>query len=153
MRYVLGLSFFFKYYRNPANVRVYSDNTLIDDICLDKDIKLSNFDTNKRNFNEPVETVGLTTDVKGNLVEEFYGKDNYITKENNLGEDLVNPDKFPEKLFLYTLDGKQLGKNISLEIHNDNTNYTNGFMTKYSYFVFYSCFLMPQSLLHKKYWL
>ena len=152
MQYVLGLSFFFKYYRNPANVRVYSDNTLIDDICLDKDIKLSNFDTNKRNFNEPVETVGLTTNEKGNLVEEFYGEDNYINNENDLEKDFIDPNKFPEKLFLYTLEGEQLGRNISLEIHNDNTNYTNGFMTKYSYIVFYTCFLMPLSLLHTKYW-
>ena len=118
MQYVLGLSFLFKYYRNPANVRIYSENTLLDDISLDKDIKLTTFDQTKRNYNEPI--------------EPYPGYD-MLYMDNDLEKDLMDPDRFPEKLFLYTLEGEQLGRNINLEIHNDNTNYTNGFMTKYSY--------------------
>lgn len=137
MQYVLGLSFLFKFYRNPANVRIYSENTLLDDISLDQDIKLTTFDKTKRNYNEPI--------------EPYPGYD-MLYMDNNLEKDLMDPDRFPEKLFLYTLEGEQLGQNITLEIQNDNTNYTNGFMTKYSYFVFYTCFLMPVSLLYKKYW-
>ena len=40
MKYVLGLSFEFKYYKNPANIKIFSNNQLIDDIDLTEDIKL-----------------------------------------------------------------------------------------------------------------
>ena len=42
MKYVLGLSFEFKYYKNPANIKIFSNNQLIDDIDLTEDINSTN---------------------------------------------------------------------------------------------------------------
>ena len=43
MKYVLGLSFEFKYYKNPANIKIFSNNQLIDDIDLTEDINSKNY--------------------------------------------------------------------------------------------------------------
>ena len=46
MKYVLGFIFEYKYYKNPANIKIFSNNQLIDDIDLTKDIKIKNMSGN-----------------------------------------------------------------------------------------------------------
>ena len=42
MKYVLGLLFEYKYYKNPANIKIFSNNQLIDEIDLTEDVKMKN---------------------------------------------------------------------------------------------------------------
>ena len=42
MKYVLCLLFEYKYYKNPANLKIFSNNQLIDEIDLTEDIKMKN---------------------------------------------------------------------------------------------------------------
>jgi hypothetical protein len=58
----------------------------------------------------------------------------------------------PEKLFLIEIEEKYLDKSIKIQVENDYNNYSNGFMTKYSYIMFHSIALLPDCLLHEKKW-
>ena len=49
-----------------------------------------------------------------------------------------------EKIFLYEIDGSVLGSQLTLDVSNDHNNFTNGFMTKFSYLEFDMVFLMPK---------
>ena len=49
MKYVLGLLFEYKYYKNPANIKIFSNDQLIDDIDLTENIKMKNY-YNRINF-------------------------------------------------------------------------------------------------------
>ena len=48
----------------------------------------------------------------------------------------MQKQQIPEKAFVYTLDETVLQNSIKIEITNNNSNYTNGFMTKWSSFKF-----------------
>ena len=58
----------------------------------------------------------------------------------------------PDKLFVFELDQKHLQKSLRIEVINDNNNYTNGFMTDFSYITFYALFLVPRCLLIQDNW-
>ena len=58
----------------------------------------------------------------------------------------------PDKLFVFELDQKHLQKSLRIEVINDNNNYTNGFMTDFSYITFYALFLVPCCLLIQDNW-
>jgi hypothetical protein len=136
MKYVLGLSFEFKYYKNPANIKIFSNNQLIDDIDLTEDIKLKTITPDELCKNIPVYN------------------DWYYPGWDTLDE--VDPynsfpyTKMPEKMFVYTLDETVLQNSIKIEITNNNSNYTNGFMTKWSSFTFRYIFLVPTYYLDLK---
>ena len=53
-------------------------------------------------------------------------------------------------IFLYNLDQKFLTTNIVIQCENPNTNYTNGFMTRFSHVIFKRIFLCPTHLMNKK---
>jgi len=59
----------------------------------------------------------------------------------------------PSKLFLFHIDERYLQNGIYIKVKNDNSNYMNGFMTKYSYINFFSIFLIPAFLMKEKNWL
>lgn len=71
----------------------------------------------------------------------------------------VDPDDntwsltFPEKLFVFEIDQNNLKKSIRIEVINNDNNYTNGFMNKFSYIKFYSLLLVPRCLLHEGNWI
>ena len=58
----------------------------------------------------------------------------------------------PDKLFVFELDQKHLQKSLRIEVINDNNNYTNGFMTDFSYVTLYALFLVPRCLLIQDNW-
>ena len=134
MKYVLGLSFEFKYYKNPANIKIFSNNQLIDDINLTEDINSTNL--------SPV-TLCKT-------LPEYY--DWYYPWWNTFNEsgDYPQYKKIPEKMFVYTLDETNVQNSIKIEVTNDNTNYSNSFMTKWSSFTFRRIFLIPTYYLDLK---
>ena len=135
MKYALGLSFNFKYYKNPANIKIFSNNQLIDDIDLTKDINLTNMTPVTLCKNIPV-------------YNDWYS----TIWWNTLNESSAYPQykKIPEKIFVYTLDETNVQNSIKIEVTNDNTNYSNSFMTKWSSFTFKHIFLIPTYYLDLK---
>ena len=124
MVYVLLLSFEYHRYHHDAIMRVYADNTLIDEQALSKDIKIRPIDY---------------TDMPPGWITagpKNYRKIKYV----------------PEKLFLFEIDKSKLNDKITVEIINDQNNHTNGFMTEYSYIRFHDMFLLPKCLLDYKNW-
>jgi len=145
MKYVLGISFEFKYYKNPANIKIFSNNQLIDDIDLIEDINLTNMTPVTLCKNIPVYNdwyyPWLTT----------YTQPSIFTKEGHTVPMFENwYRKIPEKMFVYTLDEINVQDSIRIEVTNDNTNYSNSFMTKWSSFTFRHIFLIPTYYLDLK---
>lgn len=64
--------------------------------------------------------------------------------------DVCHIYRHPEKLFLFDINEDFLKSNIRIECVNDNNNYSNGFMSKFSYIDFKAIFLMPVTLLKSK---
>ena len=124
MSHLLCLSFLYHRYRNDAIMRIYSDDHLLDELQLQEDIKPKAIDKSK-------------TSVYRNLD----GPLNFCWIAF-----------YPEKFFLFEINELYLRKNIRIEVENNNNNYTNGFMSDYSYIKFNEIFLMPSSLLNYENW-
>ena len=60
------------------------------------------------------------------------------------------PAEIPEKLHIIELEGSGIGDYIDLFYENHDNNYTNGFMTKFSYIELHDIFLLPKCCLDKK---
>ena len=120
MSHLLALLFEYQRYQRDAIMRVYADDSLVDEITLTHDIKLKN----RKYIARPP-----------------------FPDANKEGNPLM-----PEKLFLYEIDKKHLTKSIRIEVVNDNNNYNNGFMNKFSYICFYALFIVPKCLLYQVNW-
>jgi hypothetical protein len=125
MKYVLLLSFEYYRYQHDAIVRIYADDRLVDELSLSSDINLK---TTADGF-----VVGQYAPVAG--------------PRNNTIVMFV-----PKKLFLFEIDERHLHKRIRIEVQNQHNNYTNGFMTKFSYLKFREILLFPSCLLEHKRW-
>ena len=88
----------------------------------------------------------------GNLVAELTLSESIKIKTIDARTDYSGNLKVPEKLFLIEIEEKYLDKSIKIQVENDYNNYSNGFMTKYSYIMFHSIALLPDCLLHEKKW-
>jgi len=138
MKYVLGLLFEYKYYKNPANIKIFSNNQLIDDIDLTEDIKIKNMSGNMLlHKNSPLY----------HYYKKWIGMALFKEDDWNMDKKEI---QIPNKIFIYTLDETVLQNSIKIEITNDNTNYSNGFMTKWSSFTFHDIFLIPTHYLDFK---
>ena len=124
MSYVLGLSFQYHRYRNDAVMKIYADDRLVDELHLDQDIIFRPVFKSKRS---------ATCDLIG--------------PRNSCDVEFI-----PEKLFLFELDEEHLNNEIRIAVENDNNNYTNGFMTEFSYINFFNIFLIPDSLMFVQNW-
>ena len=179
MKYVLGLLFEYKYYKNPANIKIFSNNQLIDEIDLTEDIEIKNMSGNMllhkntplyywykkwredwvRNPTEQhytslylknnlINTIALKGRVEEGASDEARG--HTFGKSHGAWSMDTKEIQIPSKMFIYTLDETVLQNSIKIEITNNNSNYTNGFMTKFSSFVFYDAFLIPTHYLDFK---
>ena len=126
MKYALGLSFEFKYYKNPANIKIFFNDHLIDDIDLTESINIRNI---------PFDPSWLPIDASIRRSKTW---------------DFLKFLEIPEKVFVYTLDETIIQNSIKIKVTNNNSNYTNGFMTKWSSFEFHGIFLMPACYLNYK---
>ena len=181
MKYVLGLLFEYEYYKNPANIKIFSNNQLIDEIDLTEDIKIKNMSGNKLLHKNALlyywykkwreDWVRTETDAHVTNPSLYFKNDltNTITLKGHVEEgasDVARGHTFgkshgawsmdtkeiqiPSKMFIYTLDETVLQNSIKIEITNNNTNYSNGFMTKWSSFIFHDIFLIPTHYLDFK---
>ena len=130
MKYILGLAFEYHFYKKPVVIRISSDAVMIDEIVLTESIA-------RRNG-------GNTAWVANPIPEKWLSqrKDNDLKykKWKHFGTDI----DLCEKIFLYEIDGSMLGNKLTLDISNDHNNFTNGFMTRFSYLTFDMVFLMPK---------
>ena len=149
MKYVLGFLFEYKYYKNPANIKIFSNNQLIDEVDLTEDIKIKNMSGNMLlHKNTPLydyyqSSVDWQEDVDMPEWEVLYNEE----KSRVMNKKEI---QIPSKMFIYTLDETVLQNSIKIEVTNDNSNYTNGFMTKWSSFIFHDVFLLPTYYLDVK---
>jgi len=127
MSYMLGLSFTYSRYKHDAIVKVYADDHLVDELSLADNIPLKavNYD------NMPVNTLVKNVDQDAEFCRVLI---------------------LPEKLFLFEVQETYLNSCIRIEVENDHNNYTNGFMTQYSYINFHEIFLIPKCLLNLENW-
>ena len=124
MPYTLGISIEYYKYKHDAIMRIFADNRLIDEVSLDNHVKLK------------------CINLQG--VPDF---------KHDCGPLNLSRVMFvPEKIFTYRIDEQYLKKKLRIEIKNDNNNYTNGFMTDYSYINFHRIFLIPDCLLEESGW-
>ena len=126
MKYIFGLLFEYEYYKNPANIKIFFNDHLIDDIDLTENINIRNI---------PFDPSWLPIDA---------------SIRRNKTWDFLKFLEIPEKVFVYTLDETIIQNSIKIKVTNNNSNYTNGFMTKWSSFEFHGIFLMPACYLNYK---
>ena len=126
------LLFEYKRYKKDALVRIYADDHLIDEISLKKDIK-------PKAVRYPEE--GIYGELFGIPPGQEYPQNGYTPVYI-----------LPEKLLLFKISQQYLNRNIRIEVVNDNNNYTNGFITEYSYVKFHKVDLFPLCLLEFKNW-
>jgi hypothetical protein len=127
MSHLLCLLFEYHRYKNDAIMRVYADDLLVDEIQLTEDIPIK---SKKFRSRPPF------TDMPGTGIQS---KNVFLTK-------------VPEKLFVFEIDQNNLKKSIRIEVLNDNNNYSNGFMSEFSYINFDCLLLLPRCLLHEDNW-
>ena len=127
MSHLLCLLFEYHRYKNDAIMRVYADDLLVDEIQLTEDIPIK---SKKFRSRPPF------ADMPGTGI---HSKNEFLTK-------------VPEKLFVFEIDQNNLKKSIRIEVLNDNNNYTNGFMSEFSYINFDCLLLLPRCLLHEDNW-
>ena len=120
MKYILGLGLLLQYFRGKTNVRIFSDDRLIDVLTLDQTI----------------------TSEHRNRIYMTDHLDSPLNAENFIEADYK--EKLPEKMFWYEIDESVLGRKISFEFEDNNSNYTNGFMTKSNLISFPAILLLPK---------
>ena len=151
MKYVLGFLFEYKYYKNPANIKIFSNNQLIDEIDLTEDINMKNITPTLKEILTYKQMRKLAK-----LADPFLELEMSNIAPRDTPEPFLFPLRdngilqIPKKVFVYTLDETILQNSIKIEITNNNTNYSNGFMTNCSSFIFHKIFLIPTYYLNIK---
>jgi len=142
MRYVLILGIIYDYYRQPANIDVRINDRVLSQITLEKSAQR----TTIKKLRAHVDADNLSTVDK--WIHERVPK-KYVAK---FKEDLPGYD-LPVLFKTLEIDEKDLVGDLTLEVKNSNSNYTNGFMTKSSKLQFPIVALIPKYFLennHKK---
>ncbi len=119
MKYVLFVSISYKHYKKQNYFRIFLNDTLVDEVTLSKDIN----------------PVGIDF-VKKNLHTHSWLRRDLIRKYNQS----VNNSDFPElpllpteKIWLYEVEIPEGSHpDVALEFNIEDSNHTNGFMTKSS---------------------
>jgi hypothetical protein len=150
MQYVLGVGFIVDKYKKNPRVRIFLDDQMIDEHELDENnvcghsleadrltYKLVDWGNDEWKIVRRVKT-------QGNKPILYTWKD-----EPNAHTHPEDLDKTPKYFKLYHIDDSMLEgkKQISLEILNNDSNYTNGFMTKTTTIDIRHVFLLPTELI------
>lgn len=130
MKYILGLAFTYNFYKKPVVIRLSSDNIMIDEIVLTESI-------GRRNGGN---TAWVAEPIPEKWLSQRKDDDLMYKKWKHFGTKI----DLCEKIFLYEIDESMLGSQLTLDVSNDHNNFTNGFMTRFSYLEFDMVFLMPK---------
>lgn len=138
MKYILFLAFEYEHYKKPAVIELFADDLLIDSIELGESIG--------RKDGELVNPYNRADAPKKLPSRSGWG---IGTQEYN---DLMHgkwkhwADKWSvcEKVFTFEIDDSVLKNKLTLNVINNSNNYTNGFMTKFSWLRFDCVALLPK---------
>tara|TARA_B100001057_G_scaffold156707_1_gene157222 strand:- start:3204 stop:4004 length:801 start_codon:yes stop_codon:yes gene_type:complete len=119
MSYWLCLSFLYHRYGGDCKIKAYADDHQVGEITLTDSIRLK--------------TVSLEGSPVGSRVKPKHP--------------VCRVHILPEKLYMFEIKEHQLNDRITIKIENDFNNYTNGFMTRFSFINFRQIFLVPDCLL------
>tara|TARA_R110000822_G_scaffold90404_1_gene208970 strand:+ start:614 stop:1369 length:756 start_codon:yes stop_codon:yes gene_type:complete len=123
MKYILGIGLSFKYFRGTTVIKIFSDDTLIDELPLDQP---------------------LTSERRDAIYMTDHLDTNSSVKKNNFIKYKKKKFLLSNKMFCYEIDESILGRKISFEFEDNNSNYTNGFMTRSNLVSFPSILLLPK---------
>ena len=143
MKYVLILSLFYKHYKNSSTLKLFLDNSLIDEIALDKNIDpIPNF---QERHSQTIDKVAVdsyrdATWVIKRLKDWYTYRDTYRGKQTHI--------KIPSKLWLYSLELNNTNKHISLNFEIHDNNYSNAFMTNSALAKIHKIGLIPENLFY-----
>ncbi len=139
MKYILILSLFYKHYKKASTLKLFLDNSLIDEIALDKNIDpIPNFQEKQSHTIDKV-AVDSYKDATWVIKElkdwyTFKGKQTHI--------------KIPSKLWLYSLELNNTNKHISLNFEIHDNNYSNAFITNSALAKIHKIGLIPENLFY-----
>ena len=150
MKYLLVFAFVYKHFKGKFDIKIFSDEQLIDTIVLDKDVQWQIKDKSKT-FEKYTDSVAFSRyfEKQGTEVCENEYCLNYKNDHGTLGEGCVE-NNMPERVWVYEIDEGLLGDAIRVEIDDSNSNYTNGFMTKSNLFMIDNVFLFPKKFFRSK---
>ena len=144
MQYVLGFALEYKKYKKSANIRIFANDHLIDDIHLTDDIITKSIQTKEIRIGP-----AWVLYEKTKKSEEIdYNKFEFGQQVNAPGEQFPDKVEVPKKLFCYLVDESVLRNEIRIEVVNSDSNNSNGFMTKWAWIKFYNVFLIPKDYLN-----
>ena len=130
MKYILGIGLLFKYFRGTTTIKIFSDDTFIDELTLDESITSERRD--RMYMTDHLDTISSTS-----LLQN-------LDLSRKLNVEANYKDEMPKKMFWYEIDESVLGRKISFEFEDKNSNYTNGFMTKSNLVSLPSILLFPK---------
>ena len=157
MQYVLGVGFIVDKYKKNPRVRVFLDDQMIDEHELDENnVGKRPLEVDRLNYklvDWDDDTWSMVQKVKEQSLKQVLHtcKDELATNESDrflLKEsDLLY--RTPKYFKLYHIDDSMLEgkKQISLEILNNDSNYSNGFMTRATTIDLRHVFLLPTELI------
>tara|TARA_Y100001938_G_scaffold144306_1_gene218639 strand:- start:1331 stop:2116 length:786 start_codon:yes stop_codon:yes gene_type:complete len=139
MKYILYLAFEYKYYKKPGVIELFADDRLIDSIELKESIGRKDGELIEP-YDRPDKPVRLAS-------ESGYApftKRKFNDLKHGKWKHWADKWSVCEKFFALEIEGDMLKNKLTLNIKNDHNNYTNGFMTKFSYFRFDAVGLIPK---------
>ena len=119
MNYYFGFNLGVKLYKNFPTLKIYADDRLVDLIHLDE----SNLYKDHNIFDRKTYPAGSDGD-------RYWHLDRLVS----------------DKVHLFEISDKYLNREITIDIDNSDSNYTNGFMTNSTLIYFSNIFLIPASL-------
>jgi len=128
MSYILGIGLLYKKYKKNATIRIYIDNNLIETYQLTQNV-------------DPIK-IPIT------IIERIKKKFTWFNRKwFNHPDTMQNKCKIPKFLKLIEIEEEKLTGEVRIEVDNDDSNYTNGFMSKSSLIEPNFFILCPKKLL------
>ena len=156
MKYTLVVGIEYKKYKKPANIRISTDERLIDDFDLNKDIKsfedtdqvLDNIDKSHYNNFKYVRKPWVQKGYASRKVYKGYPFDDVFQGPMDPSfVDMQWPrDNVPRYFRVYDIDDTHLKNNLKLTVSNSNSDYSNGFMKNSSLIKFPIIALFPKEM-------
>ena len=148
MKYILILSLFYKHYKKASTLKLFLDNSLIDEIVLDKNIDpIPNF---QEKHSQTIDKVAVDSYRDATWVIKRL-KDWYTYTSKQLQIRFMGKQthiKIPSKLWLYSLELNNTNKHISLNFEIHDNNYSNAFMTNSALAKIHKIGLIPENLFY-----
>ncbi len=140
MKYVLFISFLYKKYKKQNKLSFKIDDKLIDQVTLDADIHPVK-DFIRKNKLAIVKTAELYKQSRYSFQRCLETDLQKLVPEQN--------ETMPSKIWVYEIELDEGSKELEIALDMDDTNYTNGFMTRSAEINLHFVGLVPKCLLEE----